>query len=83
MYCNGNYCKDKLMTLLFDMCVAYMDSLCFQMANFKSIEPVVPLTRGSWVPFPPGDRDVTGRLPSGDMLPSGWKVDVWRVGGCH
>jgi hypothetical protein len=30
---------------------------------------VVSLTRGSWALFPPGDRDLMGRQPSGNLLP--------------
>jgi len=41
---------------------------------------VVSLTRGSWALFPPGDRELTGRQPSGNLLLLRWKVDVWRGG---
>ena len=44
---------------------------------------VVSLTRGSWALFPPGDRDLTFRQPSGYVLPWRRKVDVWRMGGCR
>jgi hypothetical protein len=44
---------------------------------------VVSLTRGSWTlsPPPPHGRDLTGRQPSGNLLPWRWRVDICKVGG--
>ena len=44
------------------------------------------LTRGPEPCFtpqpPPHDRQLTGRQPSGALLPWRWKADVWSVCGC-